>query len=207
MDKEIKENISIYEELFPIYTPNYCEMLKYKGEFFIDLYSDLQKIPKERIMIKDIIYFKHKLWSARMILGIGCELIIRAAYLNKGFIINKFLEKKSLPPKIKERNFPSKFKDFKHLRNGIYPYLKNKTYSMKDLIEKLPILFEEDIDKDTIKGFEISKIWRDIYAHTSEYPYSIYGDENQLIFKALNDLYKKIFNEEFEILKDKDLIA
>ena len=100
--------------------------------------------------------------TARMILGIGCELIIRAAYLNKGFIINKFLEKKSLPPKIKERNFPSKFKDFKHLRNGIYPYLKNKTYSTKVCDAQgsisTPAGYYEDVLRLKTKDIKIDKL-------------------------------------------------
>jgi hypothetical protein len=212
-DEELRDEISFYEEFFKIkYSPENWWILKFNGEHFIKLYANLQEIPEEGIKIMEVFEFKHRLWSARMILGIGCELIIKSAYLKKGFIINKFLQKKNLPKNILRNEFIYRFTNFKSIKGGAFPYLDYKVHSIRKLIENLSLLFDQKMDESFINenillGFQISRIWRNSYAHGPRSPHDIFGNENELIFSALDNLYEQVFNERFDLLKDKKLIS
>lgn len=205
-NNELNCKLPIYEEFFRIkYSPEHWQMLKFKGEFFIKLYANLQEIPEEGIKVSEVIDFKHKLWSARMILGVGCELIVKSAFLKNGFIINKLISRKNLPKGI-SKNGLYKFEEFKKIKKGAFPHMKTETISNFILINNLSLLIKERIEDNSFFGFQISRLWRNTYAHGSNYPYDIFGNENELVFSALNNLYKLVFNEECNLLKDKKLI-
>lgn len=114
-DSKLEKNIKFYEELSSVvYSPEYWESLKYKGEFFLKLYEELQQIPEKGVPVMKVFEFKHKLWTTRLLLGIGCELILKSSYLKKGFLINKPFYK-ILPSKLKDKaknSFPLLYSDF-----------------------------------------------------------------------------------------------
>lgn len=219
VDLEFRKNF--YAKLSKsIYLPADYNMLKSKAESLFRLYKKIQQFPDE-LPILEIFDFKNQCWTARLLLGIGCELILKAAYIKNGYIINKPKNlDSSVPDVFKDKKIPFKFEDitkellvynnfdidinkYVELKKSLTQYLSNDIFDFNFLIEHLPLLLHDIITKeelsDVMAGLHIARFWRNVYSHTVCDPADFFTDENIKVYIALQCIYKQVFDEEFKI--------
>ena len=141
-------------------------------------------------MRKDIVYGTKHLQLVRrnvikrLFIGIGCELLLKAIYLNNGFCINK-------PKKKLEGAYP-----YKIVNISKNDFKDDDTLSFNQLIDKLFTIENFGENKSIIeKGLKISKVFRNKEGHIVVYRHN-YDPQNYLdVGKSLICIYKKSFNE------------
>jgi len=140
----------------------------------------------------------------RLSIGIGSELLIKAHFINSGYLINKPLSKN--------------FKGTLH-KIGSIPEIEiniNETFSFDKLIHALPKLEKERIKDqkhrvhpEITEGLKIAKVFRNKEAHVITNSHDYNELDYSKIEKCIIKLYKEWFNEEvnFNISFEKNEIG
>jgi hypothetical protein len=156
---------------------------KEMAEYYLETAARLKK--------KDIRSSKNKLLlrnsQKRLFLGVGCELLLKAYYLEKGYCINKFTKgfegKKSPIHKMSDLNI-------EHVN-------PNDTFTMGQLIDSLKGIGGFNNFNEVKRGFKIAMTFRNKEGHVSfpahEFDESNYRDiENAVIAFYSNGFKKKL---------------
>jgi hypothetical protein len=125
--------------------------------------------------------------TKRLYLGIGCELLLKALYLKRGYHLN-------LP------NPGSGIRTKVNLRNSLkdYQLLKANQTSFADLISYIYNLIMVDIEKIK-KGLNICKVFRNKEAHSIFMWHSKDRKSYDTIEEAIQLIYLHGFNETLDI--------
>ena len=117
----------------------------------------------------------------RLLIGIGVELLLKAAYLKNGYVINK-------PQNDSPLRFPFTHQD----ANGAV-LSADKTVMLNELIQHLPKIIQLQDKESTLKGLRIAKVFRNKEGHgvtsTHTFDASNYTD----IASSLAGLYHDAF--------------
>ena len=123
----------------------------------------------------------------RLLIGIGCELLLKSYFLMSGFCINKpILAIATKPPyRIQDINL-SDF-DF------------SATYSMYNLLEQLPKIGRFNNHNKIMRGFRIARVFRDNEGHAPVYWHMFNPQNYRDIESALTSFYPEAFSQSFKI--------
>ncbi len=149
--------------------------------------SEATKLQK-RDMLIDI---RHQLLARnsrkRLLIGIGVELMLKAVYLKRGYMINR-------PPK----ESPLKFPFSEQAAAGVLLAV-DRTFMLDDLITNLPKVVQLQNKGQTINGLKIAKVFRNKEGHgvtsTHAFDASNYTD----IATSLSALYQDAFGEKLSV--------
>ena len=123
----------------------------------------------------------------RLLIGVGVELLLKAIYLKRGYVINK-------PPKRSPLRFPFLANDAAGVQ-----LLEDQTFKLNELIENLPNVVQLQNKDLTLKGLKIAKVFRNKEGHgvTSAHVFdaSNYTD----IASSLAQLYHDAFGEKLSV--------
>ncbi|MDO8511421.1 MAG: hypothetical protein Q7S55_04620 [Nanoarchaeota archaeon] len=185
------------ERFSKVYLQKDYPLFKKNADRFLDFFRALQS--------KDVIdldknfdgYINDGLKS-RVFLGIAVELILKAAYLKNGYLINSVKDKK-------EDNFPKGISKPYKINEVPDKNIKLKnTVSLSYLLDNLHLFFKEIDYKEYItyvkKGIEIAKIWRDKEMHVGGGYHLENGNDIIDVGRSLFNIYKIIFNEDLKPL-------
>ncbi|MBI4448356.1 hypothetical protein HY643_05235 [Candidatus Woesearchaeota archaeon] len=199
---DLKTFVTMFEKKFEIGIIKDYRPLKLNGEQFLkEAYSlnpwgalgklDLLKeCPKKgnpnSFFLKDKEY--------RILLGIGVELIAKAALVKEGYVINSYEDRRHIKhlekfEKVNEKDLSKRY-----------------THKFSFLIENMKeALFQNNLSDDEFntyirKGIEIARIWRNKEAHLNCGGHTEQYGEDESIKTALINVYIRIFDEE-EVIK------
>lgn len=123
----------------------------------------------------------------RLLIGVGVELLLKAIYLKRGYVINK-------PQKGSPLKFPFSANDATGVR-----LVDDQTFLLNDLIENLPKVVQLQKKDLTLKGLKIAKVFRNKEGHgvtcTHVFDASNYAD----IASSLIQLYHDVFEERLSV--------
>jgi hypothetical protein len=213
-DRSYNEFTKDYRKRFSkSYVESDYRAFKEKAEHFFSLFKDLQEESIVNEQIWD--YFKSQK-RARIFLGIGCELLLKAIYLKNGYLINRVKDDKNQKKLCEIWRFKISYIE-KPKYNLNIPYKISET--PKELIEEertsdynyfldhLHDLFPNMNHKEFItfvkKGFFIASLWRNKESHTDASRHIETGTDMIDIHSSLIITYKIFFNEEFKQLLPK----
>lgn len=166
------------------------EKLKLRGEKFIR-HAFIDK-PNEINFDEDAPEDFFRLQKFRLMLGLGCELILKSLYLKEGYAINL--------PKPNTIHFPVKLEDI-----GSEDLEGGRTAGGRKLVDNIDKLFG-GFYEDIWKGFEIARQWRNKDIHKGGVYHREGGDDKGKIMTALRNTYDRFFDVKDlkSILKDVD---
>ena len=143
--------------------------------------SDFSSVPADRqLLIRNI--------RKRLFIGIGVELLLKAAYLKAGYGINKPLDQKTGPV------FPYR------LSTGIAAQLnKGETYTLSQLIDQLKKVFQLTQPNIILEGLRVAKVFRNKEGHTATSSHRFDPGNYHAIESALVALYAQVFNESLTV--------
>lgn len=167
---------------------NDSEHLLEVAEYHFEVAAKLRK--------KNIRYGNKKLLirnsMKRLHLGIGVELLLKAAYLRKGICINKL--KRGV---VEIENSPI------HLIESLDENKINskETYSLNLLIDKYPQVFQLECSEEFLNGLKIAMVFRNKEGHTSFQSHEFEENNYKVISNAVIKLYQEAFQQrlKFEI--------
>ena len=120
----------------------------------------------------------------RLLLGLGTELLLKAAFLNAGYAINLRAGK---PP------FPVKFGDIADAE------LKPKTASLDDCIKNLAKVLPRQDLQEAKEGLMIARAFRNKEAHSVLAAHRFDPETYRIIEAALKAVYRGAFGEALSV--------
>ncbi len=174
-------------------TEDYKKFLE-KSELFLKYSRKLEPrcIDYDKKNVTNKLFFTR---LSRICLGIACELLLKSAYLKKGYIIN------SSKSNIKK---PLKFIDLEEYNN----IQSNKTHSFKFLLNNFYNLFKFErkvFNFYIARGFELAYIWRNLSVHIGHGKMRTFGNDYKIVYESILYIYKYLFEEE-DLIRVKKLI-
>jgi hypothetical protein len=137
--------------------------------------SDINSSDTYKLLLRNI--------EKRLLIGIGTELLIKACYLKKGYIINKTQNKKL-----------TKFSEIEN-KNLID---EKETFTMNQLIQNFNKIENFDDWKTIEKGLNIAKVFRNKEGHVVSLYHNYNLTNYEDIETSIISIYKKIFNRKLE---------
>jgi hypothetical protein len=145
-----------------------------------------------RLMIKHVKYIKNKRVARniqkRLFIGVGCELLLKSLFLQRGHCINRPRKKFGIlkPPfKIDEINRT----DFYH----------QDTYTIDAMINMTSDVITFSDQSIFIRGMKIAKVFRNKEGHVAVYSHSFEDSNYTDIENALVQIYNEGFNEQLNL--------
>lgn len=166
-------------------------VFKLMAEYYLRKATELKKAD---ININPSIDLLIRNTQKRLFIGIGCELLIKAYFLSKGYWINRPTKKSDLSP------------DVPHLLNAVAKdkFKEDDSITLGNVLNLLPKtdVFQgigKEVEKKIMKGFRIAKVFRNKEGHVATLWHN-YVEENYTdIEVALMQFYKIAFSEKKEI--------
>lgn len=126
----------------------------------------------------------------RLFIGIGCELLLKAFYLNEGYCINKPVNRRN-----DRRNWrPSRFNQIARA-----DYETDYTCTMNELIDNLGKIHTFKENKLVIQGFKIAKVFRNKEGHIVVFRHEFDPQNYTDIEMALTEFYREAFSQKLII--------
>lgn len=142
---------------------------------------------------KDIKHNKyHKLIrnaTKRLYIGIACELLLKAFYLNRGYVINTLIKGRSVAA-----HSPYKFTEVNP--NDLD---QCNTRKMHDLIQELHKVHRFVNHGIVVTGFTIARAFRNKEGHITSLRHAYNQKDYADIEQALTEFYREAFNEKLTI--------
>lgn len=160
------------------------KFLKYAYKYKPKIINLSNRSEREEKFFRELLY--------RILMGIGCELIVKAVYLKEGYIINRY--------KIKKSRFPAKLGSMPDKK--LNPFI---TFDINILISCFHTFFPK-IDKMLYnrwisKGLQIARIWRNKDIHNGGRYHMETGMDVFDIETSLIAIYDHIFNDKDSLLQ------
>ncbi|MDD4878431.1 MAG: hypothetical protein PHO02_05350 [Candidatus Nanoarchaeia archaeon] len=136
----------------------------------------------------------------RLFLGVAVELIVKAAFLKQGYIINSYKNLKQswysgLVNLFVSKNKPLKFEEVVHSRL-ITQHTQDISYFIDHINFIFPNLTKKECNTYIRKGLEIARIWRNKEIHLASGSHSELIGEDEDIKTAIHYIYQEIFDDE-----------
>ena len=122
----------------------------------------------------------------RLLIGLGSELLLKAAYLKAGYAINSPRAKGMHP-------FPSTFESIGHAA------LHTKTATFDDCLKHLKDVVTLHDEPLTLEGLRIARVFRNKEAHSVTDAHTFDPQTYRVIESSLRALYRDAFAEELSI--------
>jgi len=195
-DEDLANFLKKYKDNFSkIYKEKHWSLFKENADKFFDFFREIYtNLPNIRGMNKAC----QEELKARIFLGIGCELLLKAVYLKNGYLIN-LIDKGKLKKLGKNIDKPYK------ISKVPFEYInKDGTEGLRYYLDKLEIFFDgmsrEKCNAYVKKGLEIVKLWRNKEAHIGR-GYHSEDITNWIdIRSSLTEIYKVVFGEKLKPL-------
>lgn len=143
--------------------------------------ADVDIVPRLKLLARNC--------QKRLLIGIGTELLLKAAYLKHGFLINKFERDQTGTPA-----FP-----FTSKQAAGFRMLEDQTYMLDELINKLQSVVQSHELGRVRRGLKIAKVFRNKEGHgvllRHEFDASNYHD----IEASLAALFAHAFGETLRV--------
>lgn len=185
---QIKKHIDGLNNIFKcgIYQPSKWQSLRAHGERFIKESLKIRPksiVPKKGSKFSDTMI---KFQIYRVLMGIGCELILKAAFVKKRYTINKFRSGKPNRMERWNRNIPSQLIDYQTVPSSIL---------LQNIYRLFPKFGKKLCNEYVRKGFETARIWRNKEVHTGGGYHRQIGTDNYDIANSLTNVYDTVFND------------
>lgn len=159
---------------------------KHTAEYYI---KSAAKLKKENIAAHKRIKLRIRNSLKRLYLGIGCELLLKAFYLKKGYCINKPGDKTGIKAEPTYKLIAIDRTRFNH----------RDTYTMGPLINKLKFIHQFQNYGEIEKAFKIAMVFRNKEGHvtlpTHKFDPKTYAD----IERGLVEFYKEAFGQKLTL--------
>lgn len=123
----------------------------------------------------------------RLLIGIGVELLLKAAYLKHGYMINKPADASAL-------TFP-----FTRSDSQVTDLVADSTYGLNDLIQSFHKLTELQNRPLATKGLRIAKVFRNKEGHGVTPIHRFEASNYRDIEASLIELYRDVFSERLSV--------
>lgn len=157
-----------------------------------DLKIDTDHIPllkkKSMITIRDYKLLIRNV-QKRLFIGIGCELLLKAFYLKKGYCINKPRQKREFSANMPYRLTKINRDDFR----------RDDTYTMDPLIVNLKDVHRFAKHDMVVRGFNIAKVFRNKEGHIAVFGHKFDPSNYSDIEASLVAFYREAFLENLTI--------
>lgn len=120
----------------------------------------------------------------RLFIGVGVELLLKAVYLKRGYVINKPQPGKATPKLL------STFAQTKGL-----PLAEDRTFTLDELIAQLRKVVQLDNIQSVLRGLRIAKVFRNKEGHTVAARHAFDPQNYRDIESALSTLYRHEFGQ------------
>lgn len=124
----------------------------------------------------------------RLLIGVGIELLLKAVFLKNGFCIN-------VPNKTSKELKPP----FKHTQTTDETLKKDKTLSLRELIEHLSKVLTLRDQVVTLNGLKIAKVFRNKEGHGVTRKHKFDSSNYRDIERSLIALYEDAFAERLSV--------
>lgn len=140
-------------------------------------------LKKENMPIETSLRLLARNSRKRLLIGVGVELLLKSVYLKKGYMINK-------PPKGNSLKFPFSAKEARGTQ-----LIKDKTFTLEELINNLPKIVRLLDRNSTLRGLKVAQVFRNKEGHvvTSEHKFDPLNYVD--IAASLVQLYQDAFGE------------
>jgi hypothetical protein len=143
--------------------------------------SDLRAFPADwRLLARNI--------EKRLFIGIGTELLLKAAYLKHGFVINRPIKKRLCPA------FP-----FTRAAAASIPLDPTNTYMLNDLVQGLPKVPAIGALGSLERGLLIAKVFRNKEGHVVLAAHKFDPQDYRDIEQSLVAIYDRAFRQVLQV--------
>lgn len=143
--------------------------------------STFRKIPEQRrLLVRNV--------RKRLLIGIGTELLIKAAYLKSGYAINKLQDSASGP------KCPYRLADVEPQQ--LNPY---DTFTLAQLTDQLRKVLPLSSPTSVLEGLRVAKVFRNKEGHVVTRTHRFDPSSYQAIERALVEIYSCAFGEDLSV--------